>query len=167
MKKEEKINRWFRSDDRKQIIEELNQIDEAQGQLIKNKMEWEKHRDVKEWKKRYGQYWKRLYDRQQFLEDVIRRGDNGEPVDAYYTDTSPGAVTGKRRGRKRDEDQWNTAYNLMRTRLKNYKHTLMDTSGNIVKSRLFNRVERECGISVKTLYNNYRHFPDDIKKLLK
>jgi hypothetical protein len=167
MKINEKVNRWFRSDDRKQIVDELNEIDTIQGQLLKDKKEWERYRDVKEWREQYGDYWKRIYARKKFLEDVIRRGDSGEPVNTCFSDTSPERIRGKQRGRKRNEDQWDRAYKVMRTQLKEYRHSLLDGEGRIVKSRLFRRVEKDCGISVKTLYNRTSYFPEDIIKLLK
>lgn len=161
---ENKINRWLRSDDRKQIVDELEQIRHAQSEMIKEKKEWERHGKVDEWKEKYLSYWNDLRHRKSFLLDVIKRGDNGESVDHFFLN---GEITEKKTGRKRNEAKWNEAYRVMRVRLKDYRYTVEDKNGKVSKNKLFKYVEESCGLAVKTLHNNVKDFPNDIKNLLK
>ncbi len=127
---EEKINRWFQSNDRKQIIDELNEIEILQNSLQRTLHEWERHgKTVDEWKYQYGEYWERLFIRREFLEMVIQRGDAGEYVSRYFENAASHNVNST--DKQNNEIELSESKNLWKKKSKGgrpseVKHDILD-----------------------------------------
>lgn len=166
-----KINRWFQSAERKQIVKELFYLQKKVSMKVGGNVELRSELLKKTDPKEFDRIGTELKERMLFLVDVLARGDRGEPVDEYFSD---GHIKHNQTKRGRKSKNWSEIDRITKLYLKEHKHLVSDESGKVQIKTLAEVVSSACqknGITVetKTLKNRFydSNLPADIKKLLK